>query len=272
MPCRMSFKALRTGGTKRPNTDDRFTIGASLGLDMADHWTGRDRDRSRTESVFGALAIGSRLHPSPSDPTDHTVTPDQLEQVIGLADVVVLAAPATPETENLVDADFLGRMKSGGLLVNVARGTLIQDDALLESLDSGHQSAAVLDVFRTEPLPSDHPFWSYPSVRVTPQNARRWKWPVSETSGALQGEPRSLRRRSLVLQRGHERHLPSGAGPNSWQQLVEHQAASLLIRAEDRLRTRLPLQSRIMLLWRGFSMCSYRSDSPAHLQRGLQSP
>jgi len=126
---------------------------------------------ARRARAFGVRVIGSRLHPSPSDPTDQTVTPDQLEQVIGLADVVVLAAPATPETENLVDADFLGRMKSGGLLVNVARGTLIQDDALLESLDSGHLSAAVLDVFRTEPLPSDHPFWSHPSVRVTPHNA-----------------------------------------------------------------------------------------------------
>jgi glyoxylate/hydroxypyruvate reductase A len=85
--------------------------------------------------------------------------------------VVVLAAPATPETANLVDADFLSRMKPGGLLVNVARGTLVDDDALIESLDSGHLSAAVLDVFRTEPLPNDHPFWSHPSIRVTPHNA-----------------------------------------------------------------------------------------------------
>jgi glyoxylate/hydroxypyruvate reductase A len=85
--------------------------------------------------------------------------------------VVVLAAPATRETKNLVDADFLSRMKPRSLLVNVARGTLVDDNALLESLDSGHVSAAVLDVFRTEPLPDDHPFWSHPSIRVTPHNA-----------------------------------------------------------------------------------------------------
>ncbi len=121
--------------------------------------------------VFGARVIGCRRHPSPTDPTERTVTPDQLDQVVGLADVVVLAAPATPETANLVDADFLSRMKPGGLLVNVARGTLVDDDALIESLDSGHLSAAVLDVFRTEPLPNDHPFWSHPSIRVTPHNA-----------------------------------------------------------------------------------------------------
>ncbi len=121
--------------------------------------------------AFGVKVIGCRRHPSPTDPTERTVTPDQLDQVVGLADVIVLAAPATPETENLVDADFLNLTKPGSLLVNVARGTLVDDDALIKSLDSGHLSAAVLDVFRTEPLPSDHPFWSHPSIRVTPHNA-----------------------------------------------------------------------------------------------------
>ncbi len=121
--------------------------------------------------AFGVRVIGSRLHPSPSDPTERTVTPDQLDQVIGLADVVVLAAPATRETENLVDADFLSRMKPHSLLVNVARGTLVDDNALIESLDSGHLAAAVLDVFRAEPLPDGHPFWCHPSIRVTPHNA-----------------------------------------------------------------------------------------------------
>jgi phosphoglycerate dehydrogenase-like enzyme len=121
--------------------------------------------------AFGAQVIGCRRHPSPSDPTDRTVTPDQLDEVVGLADVVVLAAPATPETANLVDAGFLARMKAGSLLVNVARGSLVDESALLESLESGHLSAAVLDVFSTEPLPPDHPFWTHPSVRVTPHNA-----------------------------------------------------------------------------------------------------
>ncbi|HEY5024657.1 MAG TPA: D-2-hydroxyacid dehydrogenase [Acidimicrobiales bacterium] len=121
--------------------------------------------------AFGATVIGCRRHPSPTDPTERTVTPDQLDQVVGLADVIVLAAPATPATTNLVDAAFLSRVKRGSVLVNVARGTLVDDDALIESLDSGHVSAAILDVFRTEPLPGDHPFWSHPSIRVTPHNA-----------------------------------------------------------------------------------------------------
>ncbi|HVA07238.1 MAG TPA: D-2-hydroxyacid dehydrogenase [Acidimicrobiales bacterium] len=126
---------------------------------------------ARRAGAFGALVIGCRRRPSSEDPTGRTVTPDQLGEVLGLADVVVLAAPATPETANLVDAGFLARMKPGGLLVNVARGSLVDEESLLSALDSGHLGAAILDVFRDEPLPPDHPFWSHPSVRVTPHNA-----------------------------------------------------------------------------------------------------
>ena len=121
--------------------------------------------------AFGARVIGCRRQPSPSDPTDGTVTPDQLHTVLGLADVIVLAAPATPETTDLVDAAFLALMPAESLLVNVARGALVDERALLESLDSGHLRAAILDVFREEPMPPDHPFWTHPSVRVTPHNA-----------------------------------------------------------------------------------------------------
>jgi phosphoglycerate dehydrogenase-like enzyme len=121
--------------------------------------------------AFGARVIGCRRHPSPGDPADSTVTPDGLHEVVGLADVIVLAAPATPATADLVDAAFLARVKPGCLLVNVARGTLVVDDALLAALDDGRVGGAVLDVFRTEPLPSDHPYWSHPKVRITPHNA-----------------------------------------------------------------------------------------------------
>jgi phosphoglycerate dehydrogenase-like enzyme len=126
---------------------------------------------ARRARAFGARVIGCRRRPSPDDPTDRTVTPDQLGDVLGLADVVVLAAPATPETADLVNAEFLAAMKPGSLVVNVARGSLIDEGALLASLDSGHLRAAVLDVFRHEPLPPDHRFWSHPSVRITPHNA-----------------------------------------------------------------------------------------------------
>jgi glyoxylate/hydroxypyruvate reductase len=121
--------------------------------------------------AFGARVIGCRRHPSPDDPTDVTVTPDRLAEVVGEADVTVLAAPATPATTDLVDAPLLARMKEGSVLVNVGRGTLVDEDALLSALDRGTPAVAVLDVFQTEPLPDDHPFWTHPSVRVTPHNA-----------------------------------------------------------------------------------------------------
>jgi phosphoglycerate dehydrogenase-like enzyme len=126
---------------------------------------------ARRAGAFGAHVIGCRRTPSPDDPTERTVTPADLDRVIGLADVVVLAAPATPATENLVDAAFLALMRAGSILVNVARGSLVDEDALVASLESGHLAAAVLDVFRTEPLPGDHPFWSHPAIVVTPHNA-----------------------------------------------------------------------------------------------------
>jgi phosphoglycerate dehydrogenase-like enzyme len=121
--------------------------------------------------ALGARVIGCRRHPSPDDPTDVTVTPDRLAEVVGEADVTVLAAPATPATTDLVDANLLARMKAGSILINVGRGTLVDEGALLAALDRGIPGVAVLEVFRTEPLPDGHPFWTHPSVRVTPHNA-----------------------------------------------------------------------------------------------------
>ncbi len=121
--------------------------------------------------ALGATVIGCRRHPSPDDPADRTVTPDRLPDVVGEADVVVLSAPATAGTDRLVDAAFLAAMRPDSVLVNVGRGSLVDEDALLAALDTGTPSAAVLDVFATEPLPPDHPFWTHPRVRVTPHNA-----------------------------------------------------------------------------------------------------
>ncbi|HZT66592.1 MAG TPA: D-2-hydroxyacid dehydrogenase [Acidimicrobiales bacterium] len=126
---------------------------------------------ARRAAAFGARVIGCRRHPRPDDPTDRTVTLDELPEVIGEADVVILCAPATSETRGIVGEEFLRHMKPASLIVNVARGSLVDEDALLRALDRGRPAHAILDVFASEPLPADHPFWDHPAVTVTPHNA-----------------------------------------------------------------------------------------------------
>ncbi|MFJ8669276.1 2-hydroxyacid dehydrogenase [Streptomyces sp. NPDC093600] len=91
----------------------------------------------------------------------------ELPALLSAADVVVLSTPLTPETRHLADAGFLGRMKDGALLVNVARGPVVDTAALLKEVESGRITAA-LDVTDPEPLPAGHPLWHAPGVLVSP--------------------------------------------------------------------------------------------------------
>ena len=95
----------------------------------------------------------------------HPIT--ELPELLPRADVVVLLTPATPETRGMVDAKFLARLKDGALLVNVARGVVVDTDALLAELTTRRISAA-LDVTDPEPLPTGHPLWSAPNVLINP--------------------------------------------------------------------------------------------------------
>lgn len=94
-----------------------------------------------------------------------------LEAALRGAAIVVLLLPKTPETENLMDARRLGWLPKGAVILNPGRGPLIDDAALLSALDAGHVGHATLDVFRVEPLPQDHPYWTHPRVTVTPHIA-----------------------------------------------------------------------------------------------------
>ena len=96
--------------------------------------------------------------------------PDELPSLLPTADVVILVVPVTPETRGMVDADFLATMKDGALLVNAARGVIVDTDALLAELTSGRLRAA-LDVTDPEPLPEGHPLWSAPNLLLTPHAA-----------------------------------------------------------------------------------------------------
>jgi phosphoglycerate dehydrogenase-like enzyme len=124
-------------------------------------------------SALGATCVGVRRHPERGVPAgfDRVVGPDSLDTELPHADVVVLTAPLTSESAGLFTAERLKRLKNGSILVNVARGALVDENALVEELRGGRLRGAVLDVFRTEPLASESPLWQLRSVLLTPHTS-----------------------------------------------------------------------------------------------------
>lgn len=170
------------------------TLRHHLGMDR--HILGQDgqwRDfvpplaRDRTVAVLGLGALGSAcasalaalnfnvLGWSRREKTIENITcyhgDDGLDQVLAQAEIVTLLLPLTAGTENLLNAQRLSKMPKGAMIINPGRGPLIDDTALIAALDSGQISHATLDVFRTEPLPKNHPYWPHPQVTVTPHIA-----------------------------------------------------------------------------------------------------
>lgn len=94
-----------------------------------------------------------------------------IDALVSTSDILVLCCPLTPETRGLIDARRLGLMKPDALIVNVARGPVIVDEALIDALREGRIGGAALDVFATQPLPADHPFFGFDNVIVTPHMA-----------------------------------------------------------------------------------------------------
>nr|WP_170540613.1 glyoxylate/hydroxypyruvate reductase A [Ruegeria arenilitoris] len=97
--------------------------------------------------------------------------PDGLRGALSQAEILVLLLPETAATENTLNADTLALLPKGARILNPGRGPLIDDEALLQALNTGQVGHATLDVFRTEPLPPDHPYWAHPNVTVTPHIA-----------------------------------------------------------------------------------------------------
>ena len=98
---------------------------------------------------------------------DHFFGPEDIVQVAGEVDYLIIVAPNTPQTHNIVNEKVLSAMKPTAFLVNIARGELVDEDALLQALRKGTIAGAALDAFVQEPLPSDHPFWNMKNVIVT---------------------------------------------------------------------------------------------------------
>jgi glyoxylate/hydroxypyruvate reductase A len=98
---------------------------------------------------------------------------DQFHDFLAASRVLVNLLPLTPDTAHVINQDTLRRLQPGAYVINVARGAHLVDEDLLAALDSGHVAGATLDVFRTEPLPADHPFWTHPRITVTPHTSAR---------------------------------------------------------------------------------------------------
>lgn len=97
--------------------------------------------------------------------------PEGLLQTLEKAEILVTLLPQTPETENILNTTTFSQMPHGACIINPGRGTLIDDNALLDALETGQIAGATLDVFRQEPLPADHPFWAHKRVVVSPHIA-----------------------------------------------------------------------------------------------------
>jgi len=115
------------------------------------------------------LAFGCTVTPVAQSARDHVRAVSELPDLISMADVIVLIVPGNAGTTNLVDAKFLASMKDGALLVNVARGVVVDTKALVAELKTGRINAA-LDVTEPEPLPADHELWDLPNVIITSHN------------------------------------------------------------------------------------------------------
>lgn len=106
--------------------------------------------------------------------------------------VLVCLLPLTPDTRDILNRDTLSQLQPGGYVINVARGAHLVDEDLLALLDSGHLAGAALDVFRTEPLPPEHPFWRHPQITVTPHTSARTL--RSESIAQIAGKLAALQR------------------------------------------------------------------------------
>ena len=123
--------------------------------------------------AFGMRVMGVRRHPKRAHPAgfDEVYGPSDLERLLARADIVVIAAPLTSDTNSMLGADAIAKTKPGAIVVNIARGQLLDEQALARALADGRLGGAVLDVFTTEPLPADSAFWSMPNVIITPHNS-----------------------------------------------------------------------------------------------------
>ena len=128
---------------------------------------------ARRAHAFGMGVTGVRRHPEQPRPeyVERVVGPGQLAEALRGADVLVVTAPSGPATNSMLGRGELARLNRGAILVNVARASIVDQDAMIRALGDGQLGGAVLDVFDREPLDASSPLWSFPNVVITPHSA-----------------------------------------------------------------------------------------------------
>jgi phosphoglycerate dehydrogenase-like enzyme len=182
---------------------------------------GIGKEVARRVAALGARVVAlKRKPPSPADAALEPVSGGVslaprievlhgaagLDRMLGESDILVVTAPETAETRGLMDRDALRRMRQGALLVNVARGRIVDEAALVDALAAGRLRGAGLDVLPREPLPPEHPLWKLPNVLLTPL-----------VSGVTRG---FWRRETDLILRNLQRHL-AGAPVDEWENVVD---------------------------------------------------
>jgi phosphoglycerate dehydrogenase-like enzyme len=144
---------------------------------------------------FGCRLTGVRRSGQEHPDFDHVERAENLSEALAGTDWLILAVPLSAETRGLIGAEALRSLPAGARIVNVARGEIVVEEALVEALQSGRLAGAVLDVFETEPLPDDHPLWTLPGVFVLPHTT--WRSP-------------EVKRRQVELFAGNMRRFVAG--------------------------------------------------------------
>lgn len=132
---------------------------------------GIGREVARLLRPFGTRVIGTSRRGEPVDGVDELVHPDQLAEVVREVDGIVVTLPGTAMTEKMVGADVLANVRPGTTLVNVGRGTVVDEVALVDALEDGRIGFAALDVVAKEPLEPGSPLWDRPDVVISPHTA-----------------------------------------------------------------------------------------------------
>jgi len=167
---------LRLQRDQRAHRWERYCGGELAGQTLAIIGAGRiGAQTARIGRAFGMRVIGTLANPSPARAAelglDAVHGQDQLHTVLAAADAVVLSTPHTAATERMIDAAALAAMKPGATLINIARGLVVDEPAMIAALRSGRLGFAALDVAMVEPLPADSPLWDMENVLISPHSA-----------------------------------------------------------------------------------------------------